>query len=217
MSTIFISRIHYPVTTLGPGRRIGIWVQGCSIRCEGCISADTWEHGVGQTSTAKVMEQIRTWAGDADGVTITGGEPFDQPEALIELVKSIKRESIGNLFVYSGYRKGEIQETLDRIGGEIDALMTEPFEYETADTLPLRGSDNQKLHLLTPIGHRHFSSYDSPTKETALDAMFDEDGTVWFCGIPMRNDLERLSALLESRGHKIAFTAQKVSGKSKRC
>ena len=211
VSKIYISRLHYPVTTLGPGRRIGIWFQGCSIRCEGCISADTWKQGAGETTVSRVMDQVRAWSGKADGVTITGGEPFDQPEAFVELVEKLKRESIGTLLVYSGYSRTEIQETLDRVDGCIDALVSEPFEYQAPDTLPLRGSDNQQLHLLTPSGRVHFSCYESPTAESSLDAMFDENGTVWFCGIPKRDDLDKLNAILESRGHEAIFTAQKLS------
>ncbi|HAU1321526.1 TPA: radical SAM protein, partial [Legionella pneumophila] len=45
---IYISRVHFPVTTLGPGHRIGIWFQGCSIRCPGCISTDTWNINKGE-------------------------------------------------------------------------------------------------------------------------------------------------------------------------
>ncbi len=40
---ILLNKAHFPVTVLGPGRRIGIWLQGCSIGCAGCISQDTWE------------------------------------------------------------------------------------------------------------------------------------------------------------------------------
>ena len=58
MTTIAISRIHYPVTTLGPGKRIGIWMQGCSIRCPGCISADTWAPGRGVVRVRSVIERI---------------------------------------------------------------------------------------------------------------------------------------------------------------
>ena len=52
---ISLSRLHFPVTTLGPGRRIGIWFQGCSIRCPGCISADTWAF---RTAAAMVTDVL---------------------------------------------------------------------------------------------------------------------------------------------------------------
>ena len=41
-ASIQINKAHFPVTVLGPGRRIGLWVQGCSIGCKGCVSMDTW-------------------------------------------------------------------------------------------------------------------------------------------------------------------------------
>jgi anaerobic ribonucleoside-triphosphate reductase activating protein len=37
---IAVSKAHYPVTVLGPGKRIGIWL-GCRIQCKGCVSQDT--------------------------------------------------------------------------------------------------------------------------------------------------------------------------------
>ena len=41
--SLYINLIHYPLKTLGVGERIGIWFEGCSICCEGCISKHTWE------------------------------------------------------------------------------------------------------------------------------------------------------------------------------
>src|SRR5437899_11617845 len=70
---IAISRIHFPVTKLGPGRRIGIWVQGCSVRCPGCISVDTWAQGRGRTTVSEMLGAIATWKPDAEGVTGFGG------------------------------------------------------------------------------------------------------------------------------------------------
>ena len=90
-ASIALSRIHFPVTTLGPGRRIGIWFQGCSIRCPGCISMDTWAPGRGITTIDEVVSAIAQWIPTADGITISGGEPFDQPVALIELLERCVR------------------------------------------------------------------------------------------------------------------------------
>lgn len=210
MLEINISRIHYPVTTLGPGRRIGIWFQGCSIRCEGCISVDTWRHGRGKTSVAEVIERLKGWEGVADGVTITGGEPFEQSSALVELVRRIDQEFDLDVLVYTGYPRAQVQGTLDLVAGCIDALVSEPFDHWETDVLPIRGSDNQILHFLTSRGTSLFSEYDTPSDNPTLDAMFDRDGTVWFCGIPKRDDLRRLQVILQSKGHTATFTAQKI-------
>ena len=89
-ASIALSRIHFPVTTLGPGRRIGIWFQGCSIHCPGCISMDTWAPSRGITTIDEVVSAIAQWIPTADGITISGGEPFDQPIALLELLRGLR-------------------------------------------------------------------------------------------------------------------------------
>ena len=62
-----LSRVHFPVTTLGPGRRLGIWFQGCSIRCPGCISADTWGPGRRRIALARLLADIQPWLEQAEG------------------------------------------------------------------------------------------------------------------------------------------------------
>lgn len=213
MSAINLSRIHYPVTTLGPGKRIGIWFQGCSIRCAGCISTDTWSKNKGATTIEDVMSLIHPWVDLASGVTISGGEPFDQPHALYELLRHLSETFSGDVLVYTGYHFEEITSWVKEFDGLIDALISEPFENNQPQTLPLRGSDNQQLHLLTSIGRRQFYRYIYPQNKTdnALDVMFDEDGSVWFAGIPQQNDFNRLRLMLESQGHEIATSEQRLS------
>src|SRR5687767_5823772 len=79
-----LSRVHYPVTALGYGRRLGIWLQGCPLACPGCISRDTWvadeRHDTTLTETIAACDALVS--GLIDGVTISGGEPFQQPDAL---------------------------------------------------------------------------------------------------------------------------------------
>lgn len=101
--TMYLSRIHYPVTTLGPGNRIGIWFQGCSIRCPGCVSVDTWATGKGGVPIDDVISTISTWFHEANGITISGGEPFDQKEALKTLLSKIREHTDVDILIYSGY------------------------------------------------------------------------------------------------------------------
>lgn len=207
--TMHLSRIHYPVTTLGPGNRIGIWFQGCSIRCPGCVSVDTWATGKGGIEIDDVISTISTWFPEADGITISGGEPFDQKEALKTLLSKIRERTAVDILVFSGHPYEKIQADIIELNGLIDALITDPYEEKTAQTLALRGSDNQRLHHLTELGKSRFSQYNRPLQpsDKTFDIMFEQEGTVWLAGIPLRNDIKRLSSILAKDGH-VAITSQ---------
>lgn len=208
---IAISRVHFPVTTLGPGRRLGIWFQGCSIRCPGCISADTWAADRSWLELAELLGRIGTWLDRTEGITISGGEPFDQADALGALLRSLRERTAADILVYSGYAFERLERSLTAFEGLIDALITEPFVVEAPQTLPLRGSDNQRLHRLTALGRSRFADHDEPASEgSAFDVMFDEDGTVWLAGIPRRGDFERLREELGRLGHH-AMTTEDAS------
>lgn len=208
-----ISRVHFPVTTLGPGRRLGIWFQGCSIRCPGCISADTWDKNAGATTLAALLTEVDIWITEAEGITISGGEPFEQPDALFALLKHIKLEHNQDVLVYSGYSFEKIKNTAAITTGLIDALISEPFELSAPQTLALRGSDNQRLHLLTERGRERFIRYERVVEphDRSLDVMFADDGAVWLAGIPQRGDMQHLHDLMELHGHQIITTDDKRS------
>ncbi|WP_272680840.1 4Fe-4S single cluster domain-containing protein [Providencia sp. PROV129] len=195
---ISVSRIHFPVTTLGPGKRIGIWFQGCSLRCKGCLSPDTWHVKESYLTVAKLINQIVEWYPVADGITISGGEPFEQPDALFELIREMKQRFQGDILVYSGYEWDVIEDRVKRMNPYIDALISEPFKVEIPQTLMLRGSDNQQLHLLTPLGKTLFKQYQRviTPEDKKLDLAFDEQGRLFLAGIPERDDMSRLSQLL---------------------
>lgn len=214
MSTISLSRIHFPVTTLGPGNRIGIWMQGCSIRCPGCISADTWAAGRGQTTVEQVLLTMANWFLNADGVTISGGEPFDQADALCELLRGIRSHTKADILVFSGYPVESISKPLEGMTGLIDALISDPYEIEAPQTKALRGSDNQRLHLLTSLGRNRLSSYERPigAEDRRFDLMMGQNGDVWMAGIPGRDDFKRLATILIDQNHQV-FTTQDRSSR----
>ncbi|MBR1231701.1 4Fe-4S single cluster domain-containing protein [Bradyrhizobium sp. AUGA SZCCT0182] len=210
-ASIALSRIHFPVTTLGPGRRIGIWFQGCSIRCPGCISMDTWAPGRGITTIDEVVSAIAQWMPTADGITISGGEPFDQPVALMDLLGRLRSLTEADVLVFTGHPWIKIRETVDAFPGLIDALVTGPFDVNQSQSLALRGSDNQELHLLTTLGQTSFGSFQRPITEAerTVDVMFDDRGDVWFAGIPGRDDFRRLREMLENAGAKLSTSDDK--------
>lgn len=208
MTEITISRIHFPVTKLGPGRRVGIWVQGCSVRCRGCISVDTWTEGRGRTSVSEVLDAIAPWIPAAEGFTISGGEPFDQPDALAALLAGVRALSAADILVFTGHPLEAISLRLSSMDGLIDALIADPFDEAAPQTLALRGSDNQRLVPLTALGRERFAAYErrADARERSVDVMFDGDGEVWLAGIPARGDLRRLQQLLRDGGAHVAIS-----------
>lgn len=213
MTELALSRIHFPVTTLGPGKRIGVWFQGCSIRCPGCISLDTWAANRGITGLEQVFQTMQPFMSHADGLTVSGGEPFDQPHALRALLAAWRSVHSGDVLVYSGHSLEQLAPQLAAFEGLIDALITDPFQLEAPQTQPLRGSDNQRLTLLTQAGISRFSPFNRTINddERALDIMFDDDtGTVFLAGIPSRGDLRRLVDLMDLAGHKVVTTQDKT-------
>lgn len=212
MTEIALSRLHFPITTLGPGRRIGIWFQGCSIRCPGCISRDTWDKGQGKTSIQAVLQALDLWRARADGLTISGGEPFDQPEALEEILRGWRTASDASVLIFTGYEFNQVAPWLEQHRGLADALVAGPYLHKAPQTLALRGSDNQTLHILSERG-TEFASYERQltAADQRLDVMFDEAGNAWFAGIPAPEMLPRLRNLLHEDGHHATTSDQKAS------
>ncbi|MBK8768465.1 MAG: 4Fe-4S cluster-binding domain-containing protein, partial [Burkholderiaceae bacterium] len=126
-----LSRLHWPVTALGYGKRVGIWFQGCSIRCPGCCSDDTWALGQTATPVSQIMDWIRQLPSeDIQGFTISGGEPFDQPEALSILIDQLRNEFCAELardiLVYSGYPWSILGRRHSEILRKVDVVVSEP-------------------------------------------------------------------------------------------
>jgi pyruvate-formate lyase-activating enzyme len=91
-------------------------------------------------------------AHERDGVSILGGEPFQQPEGLLALVRALRARGCDHILCYSGYthralrRRGERRHTMDAVLAEIDMLVDGPFVAALADDAgPWTGSGNQRV------------------------------------------------------------------------
>jgi len=169
------------------------------------------------TTVEDVLFAIAQWLPESDGVTVSGGEPFDQPEALRDLLREIRLRTNADVLVFSGYPIEKITDQLDDMAGFIDALISDPYSIEAPQTLALRGSDNQRLNILTPLGNAKFSLYqrEAGPSDRKFDLMMDDAGQVWMAGIPGRDDFKRLAAILSVQDHKI-FTTQDRSARTPR-
>jgi anaerobic ribonucleoside-triphosphate reductase activating protein len=199
---IAVSRIHFPVTTLGFGRRVGLWLQGCSIRCPGCLSKDTWEvTSAHRVPKDEVLRQLRQWLPEADGLTVSGGEPLDQPDALRWLLEAVRRDFSGDLLVYSGYSWEHIVSQTPWIQSVADVVISDPYRPEFGNQRVWRGSDNQHARLLSRLGvERYGGDLDDQVwpHERRLDVCVS-DGVVWLAGIPRPGDLSKLRRALWQR------------------
>jgi anaerobic ribonucleoside-triphosphate reductase activating protein len=206
---LFLSRVHFPITALGFGRRVGIWFQGCSIRCPGCVSADTWPMNRGETTVGVVCDAVAGWLSQADGLTVSGGEPFDQPDALLALLRDLRASCRGDVLLYSGRSLEELKGMIGELQGLVDVLICDRFDATAGQTLALRGSDNQRMVFLSDLGrdrYGHLATARSDARRAVLDLFLDEDGGAWFAGIPRLGDMRRLKALIEQQGFRAAVT-----------
>jgi anaerobic ribonucleoside-triphosphate reductase activating protein len=203
-----VSRLHYPVTALGPGCRAGVWVQGCSLACPGCVSRDTWSHRAG---TQLAVTEVLQWLADTcahsqvDGLTITGGEPTEQPDALRLLLRGVgelRRSGVfgGDVLCYTGLEEAEFREKLSGATGLIDAVITGRFQVAEPTSLVWRGSANQQLIPLSRHGRRLYGQYLDTTTSRPPMQYTVADGQIWMIGIPRRGDLLRLESALREEG-----------------
>jgi len=212
---IQLNKAHFPVTALGPGRRIGIWTQGCSIHCPGCVSLDTWKP---DRDKAIEVDALIAWCrrvseGAPEGVTISGGEPFDQPRPLAKLLEGLERwrRTLARPFdilCYSGYRLERLRKDHPRLLARIDALMCDPYVESLPTDRPWRGSDNQRLVPLSDLGRERYAPYvDAVGGEPKRFQVVVDEKRVWFVGIPHRGDLDRIEAACAERGVSLAQTS----------
>jgi anaerobic ribonucleoside-triphosphate reductase activating protein len=134
-----------------------------------------------------------------DGVTISGGEPFDQADALgmlLEILHQLPSLKGADILVYSGYSLAVLRRSHQGILDMIDALISDPYVESRPTALPWRGSANQRLTLLSEKGKARFAV---PTPPHHLQVSAD-GGRVWIAGIPRRGDLEQFEALLSRSG-----------------
>lgn len=200
-----ISRAHYPVTVLGYGRRIGIWVQGCTLACPGCIARDTWRAEAGsETSVEAILDWCRGVAGDdVDGVTISGGEPLEQAEAVAGLLDGFQawRRDTGrdiDLLCYTGLPWKTVSRNHAPVLERLDAIVPEPY-VESLPASHLAGSANQRVIALTDLGRSRYGETATPPARKRIQTHFDGK-RVWFIGIPERGDMDRLAELCRERG-----------------
>jgi len=157
------------------------------------------------------VDQVLDWLGalddDVDGVTISGGEPTDQPDALAYLLDGIDvwrrdRPRLLDVLVYTGRDADDADARVPRLLGA-DVLVSGPYERDSAAGTALRGSSNQVVDARTDLGRRRYAmttleeTYGVQRKQIGVHV---DDNTIWMVGIPLDGDMSLLRKNLAERG-----------------
>lgn len=175
---MLIDQVLYPVEALGPGKRVAIWVIGCTRECAGCSNPELWDKkGHKSISPVEFFSTIKQISDDnpVDGFTITGGEPMDQAQELLELVKLLRLIS-NDILVFSGYYHRELlkDSTQRAVLNEIAVLVDGPYIEALNNALPLRGSSNQNILLFDLAHESRYADYLSTEKKRIQNFYFDD-------------------------------------------
>ena len=134
----------------GPGIRTSFFVTGCHLNCKNCFNVDYQDPNFGNIWTDETTKLVISYLSDKNitGLTILGGEPFENTKDLTAIVKSIREKIDKTIWLYSGHtyenllKDKENKELLELI----DVLVDGPFIEEKKDlTLAFRGSSNQRI------------------------------------------------------------------------
>jgi anaerobic ribonucleoside-triphosphate reductase activating protein len=139
--------------TDGPGLRITLFFQGCRHHCPGCHNPQTWDFQAGTDYALPDLFQQLQDTPLIKGITLSGGDPFYQPLAAVEIAREFHRRR-KDVWAYTGFVWEELLNDRDpnmlALLEECDVLVDGPFIQAMKNSnLPFRGSANQRLIRVT--------------------------------------------------------------------
>src|SRR5437588_5420769 len=156
----------------GPGMRAVVYFQGCSLHCENCWNPATHKFRGVEVPVFEVVQRFEGASQSAllEGATFSGGEPMQQAEALLELMKEFRRIAPGvSLGMFTGYTESELAcgRFMTRLGatveqkwdlwqavrGLLDFAVMGRYDQTQPSIATLRTSKNQRLVLFSSRYH----------------------------------------------------------------
>ncbi len=199
---MYIARILYPVKVLGPGNRIAIWMAGCEHQCKGCSNPELWFQEEKQSiSLNEIRSVIHALCNNynVDGFTLTGGDPFFQPNALRELLPYLFTIN-KDILVYTGYQYEELKDRYEDIFKYITVLIDGKYKESENHGAVLIGSDNQQILYLDSSAKSKYQAYLRQT--TSKIQNFDTSDGIISVGIHLPGFEQRLKSKAKDKGLK---------------
>lgn len=179
-------------TALGPGDRVAVWFQGCQRNCKNCMSPSSKPIDGGTLwETDRLIDEICAVDG-VEGITISGGEPFLQIEALHDLLIGIRNKKDLGVIIYTGNTMQQLRDMenslIDEIIGSLaDIIIDGEYVDELNDGRTLRGSSNQQVFFLTERYTDYRELYNSYQRDIQI---MIEDENAFLIGVPERETLD---------------------------
>jgi anaerobic ribonucleoside-triphosphate reductase activating protein len=167
--------------------RVMLTLQGCShTNCPGCTSPHTWDANGGRLFPIKGLIRWMKSLPRIGGLTVTGGEPSDQADALAHLLREFRtRFPHGEVVLYSALLWPKLQRNHAHLVGLCDVVVAGPY-VSSLPPSPLAGSSNQTVHLLTPMAERLYADWKNWPLHRMQVGQLPQEKKVLMVGIPSR-------------------------------
>ncbi len=134
----------------GPGIRSTIFVTGCTHNCKNCFNKEYQDFDYGDVWTSKETKEVIDYLklNEVNGLTVLGGEPFQNEKDLYKIIKEIQKEISKDIWIFSGYTFDQIieDENKKKLLELCDVLVDGPFIEDLKNLkLKFRGSSNQRI------------------------------------------------------------------------
>lgn len=187
--TLAVARVLHRTRAEGPFLRSAVWVRGCSIRCAGCINPHLFEGGGAGVDSQALAQEIR--GANVEGLTLLGGEPFDQADPCAELAEHIQDSEMG-VITFTGHEYRHLRSgppPWRRLLAATDLLVDGPYLQRDSETQrSLVGSANQRFVHLT----KRYRSFDPASHPNRLDVRISPSGETHLAGFLTRPQSSRL-------------------------
>ncbi|MCA9641580.1 MAG: radical SAM protein [Myxococcales bacterium] len=183
----------------GPGLRFALWVQGCSLACPGCCNLELWPASGGhKTSATELLAELdraveRT--PDIEGVSLLGGEPYEQDLALLPFVEGVRARGL-SVMIYSGFERAELEAMNSPLTALADLIVAGRYKQEQRTTSRRWiGSENQELIFLSDRYQPDQPCFSEPNH---AEIRYNSEGELTVVGFPFESVLK---AFPKKRGH----------------
>lgn len=206
MKPLTVDRIQNRTKVLGPGVRTAVWFHGCPRHCPGCIASSmNVSSTFSEFSPEELSGRVLSVEG-AEGVTLSGGEPFAQdPEAMGSFLSAVRAVGSG-VMVYTGFQIEELESdaALRGLLPYIDLLVDGPYMENEDHGERWRGSSNQRFHFLTDR-YASLAGRIEGEKDRSMEVELGDGSSFTFAGIPPRGFRGRLEDGLRRKGFEIGW------------